>query len=178
MMNVAEGLTPEKDKSAYERRHGVRPVHVPWVPFGTLIRFKPNGPDQAAMLRYEQRSVPGLFLGFHLQPGGLFSGDYKLAALRSFRESHNDKVKVYRVKEIILPSDGDEWVFPLKRVADAAELWLPPKEVLQKVLEDLPEEEDYSKVTDIADEPIPEDPFNAVADDAPADDAPVHPRCR
>ena len=46
----------------------------------------------------------GVFIGYHVPAGGLWSGDYPVADLAPFRldcDVHMSKVKVHRIKEVV-----------------------------------------------------------------------------
>ncbi len=54
--------------------------------------------------------MEGVFLGWHLSPGGKWHGDYIVAALQDFLNKKK-RVRVYQVKEVVQP---DAITFPLK----------------------------------------------------------------
>ena len=50
------------------------------------------------------KTIPGVFIGCHVQPGGLWSGDYYVAYLAPFRLDCDvawSKVKAHRIKEVV-----------------------------------------------------------------------------
>ena len=67
------------------------------------------------------RSIPGLFMGFHMQPGGWWSGDYIVSPLKDWDASKTTgkKARMDRVKEIVI--EPGKIRFPLKAAADARE---------------------------------------------------------
>ena len=72
------------------------------VPFGTLIDFK-RSPVKDAPQKFAPKTVPGVFLGYHLLPGGKWSGDYIAAELADFKNGLLPKnVSIQRIKEIRL----------------------------------------------------------------------------
>jgi hypothetical protein len=71
--------------SAYFKRHGVESNHLR-IPFGTLVDFMPTPqPDNHDIGPFESKTIPGIFLGYHEQPGGKWSGDYWVAEFEPFR---------------------------------------------------------------------------------------------
>ena len=65
------------------------------------------------MGKFTPKAVAGIFLGYHLQPGGKWSGDYVVVELSELRTNrHFKNASLQRVKEVVKPS---EIVFPLKK---------------------------------------------------------------
>ena len=63
------------------------------------------------------KTISGVFIGYHIQPGGLWSGDYIVADLAPFRldcDVAKSKVKIHRIKEV-LPSRHGLFNFPVAR---------------------------------------------------------------
>ncbi len=61
------------------------------------------------------KTLPGVFVGYHVNPGGEWSGDYLVADLEYFRKNPDvprPGVKVHRIKEVGLNPDG-KFVFPV-----------------------------------------------------------------
>jgi hypothetical protein len=111
---VLDGKTP------FEARHG-KPFPGKFAAFGRLIYFKVHGPEAKKLQKFVSgKAIPGLFLGWDTQPGGLFHGDYCVAAIKDFDAAHSTKrVPIHRVKEIIV--DGEEQ-FPMREGVDKYEL--------------------------------------------------------
>ena len=69
---------------------------------------------------FDSRTKAGLRVGYHRQPGGLFSGDYIIAEYDAFRlrpdvkPSNRQEIMIHRTKEMIIPP-GESFVpvFPL-----------------------------------------------------------------
>ena len=53
---------------------------------GALIEFRPPRPILNMFPKFEKRSLPGIFLGYHLMSGERFYGDYLVAPLVDFQE--------------------------------------------------------------------------------------------
>ena len=71
------------------------------------------------------KTIPGVFIGYHIQPGGLWSGDYLVADLAPFRldcDVAKSKVKIHRIKEV-LPSRHGLFNFPVARWRQKLVLW-------------------------------------------------------
>ena len=50
------------------------------------------------------KTIPGVFIGYHVHAGGLWSGDYLVADLAPFRQDCDvvkSKVKIHRIKEVV-----------------------------------------------------------------------------
>ena len=74
------------------------------------------------------RSVPGVFLGYHLQPGGKWKGDVVVASLADFRataEDPNHSVHIQRVREVTL-DDPHSFTFPFKEAHERRRADVPP----------------------------------------------------
>ena len=58
-----------------------------------------------------------------MHPGGKWSRDYKVAALADLdltNPGRSKKVRVFRVREVLVPDEEKGYVFPLKEAADRA----------------------------------------------------------
>ncbi len=99
--------------SAWNKRHKKGRFKGMQFPFGALVDFMPQ-PD----VRVESmgpKTLPGVFIGYHVNPGGEWSGDYLVADLAYFRENPDvvrSKVKIHRIKEAVPILDG-KFVFPV-----------------------------------------------------------------
>ena len=113
--------------SAWHRRHSRG--HLPpkeLIPFGALVGFRPDRrkPKWKSHGKFAPNAVPGIFLGWHMQYGHVFRGEYLVASLRDCkklnlrydRPGEDRKLPVYRVTELVF--DGN-CVFPLKATYDA-----------------------------------------------------------
>ena len=94
------------------------------IPFGSLVDFMPSLPEAVKLAKFSPKAIPGVFLGYVVQPGGAFKGAFEVAALEEFRAlafSLNDwcrNIRIHTVRDVI-PSRGGV-VFPLKARCDAA----------------------------------------------------------
>ena len=69
------------------------------------------------MGKFTPKAVAGVFLGYHLQPGGKWSGDYIVVELNELKTSrHFKNASLQRVVEVVKPS---EYIFPLKKGYEA-----------------------------------------------------------
>ena len=110
-------------RSAYERLHGVSSFTGQMVPFGMGIQFRPTKPNREQLLEFDARAVDGIFLGWDIQPGMTFKGDYVVAAWSDFQALGLDaKVPIHVVREIIVP---ERIVFPIADAERALGLRLP-----------------------------------------------------
>ena len=104
--------------SAYERRHFEK-CNATLFPFGVLCDFMKTPFPQNEPGPFSPKAVPGLFCGYHLQPGGRWPGDYYVAEYEPFRKDPDmplhvarHKGYIHRVKEAWL-RPGDDLRFPL-----------------------------------------------------------------
>ena len=110
-------------KSAYERLHGTSSFTGKLVPFGMGIQFRPTKPNREKLLEFDSRAVDGIFLGWDIQPGMTFKGDYLVAAWSDFQALGLDaKVPVHVVREIIVPENVS---FPVADAERAMGLRMP-----------------------------------------------------
>ena len=75
-------------------------------PFGGAVDFKPT-PQQMNGAKCETRGRRGLLVGYHVNPGGSWSGDYLCADLRNFETySGKNRIRVYRTKTVTWKGDA------------------------------------------------------------------------
>ena len=72
--------------SAWNKRHKQGHFKGNVIPFGALIDFRPPKPILSKFPKFEKRSLPGIFLGYHLMSGERWYGDYLVAPLNDFKE--------------------------------------------------------------------------------------------
>ena len=90
------------------------------IPFGALVIMRPMPPVLMQKPKFSTRGVPGLFIGWDLQPGCYWSGDYVLVEVSSFKPGAPKQTRLHRVKQRELLIPEGEWQFPLKAAADRA----------------------------------------------------------
>ena len=88
------------EKTPYEKRHG-QPFQGAAVPFGAAIYFRPNanlakrlgkfqpGGPSGTSVGQGTGGIPGLFIGWHLLPGGLWHGDYLVVYMPDIQKSYD-----------------------------------------------------------------------------------------
>lgn len=70
--------------------------------------------------------MPGLFVGYHLLPGGIWSGDYIVAELEPLLHNIDEapypqgKVRVHRIKEVCEYLDQPTYPLSIKREKSAS----------------------------------------------------------
>ena len=70
--------------SCYNRRHKTGRFKGLKIPFGALVDFIPQNDTKAESMG--SKTIPGLFVGCHVQPGRLWSGDYLFADYSPFKK--------------------------------------------------------------------------------------------
>lgn len=139
------------------------------VPFGAKILFynNPNRPDNTSG-KLSPTANDGVFLGYYIQPGHQWKGEYLVAKLDALDyHAENGSITVQRSRQIILPSGG--FVFPLRAAQEAKE----PKAIKPQ---DLSIQDANREVVPNADaaEALPPPPFVYVQGN-PADQTPEQP---
>ena len=104
-------------ESSYNRRFKKGHFKGPKYPFGCLIDFKPSPVDETRRPKFGTKAIPGLFLGYHLLPGGRWKGDYIVAALEDFKDGGPARPRLHRVKEVYA-NRAVGFDFPLKAIHD------------------------------------------------------------
>ncbi len=101
--------------SCYHRRRKKGHFNGLHVPYGALVEYMPQPESRPATFKPQMKF--GLFLAYHVLPGGWWSGDYYVAELGPFQASIDASrrgVKVHRVKEVSIPN-GASFDFPVAR---------------------------------------------------------------
>ena len=66
--------------SALEHRHNKGQFKGPQLLFGCVIDFKLTPVVGKPGPKFDPKAIPGIFLGYHVLPGGRWQGDYWVAA--------------------------------------------------------------------------------------------------
>eukprot|EP00971_Amphidinium_carterae_P094910 1877943-Amphidinium_carterae.2 len=100
--------------SAWDRRHGEE-FKGKLIPFGAMVNFKQTPVKEDKQMKFAPRSVPGLFLGYHLGTGQKWKGEYLCISLVDYEnESYRS---VQRIKEVVV-FDDNEFKFPIAEKSD------------------------------------------------------------
>ena len=105
--SFACNLDESRGPSPWSLRHGA-PFKGLQCPFGALVDFLPPKPYLARLPKFGPRGVPGIFLGYHLHPGGHFRGEYlcitldDLAAVQHAPDGTCLHPRVHRIKEVFV----------------------------------------------------------------------------
>ena len=102
------------EEIAFYRRYLTHPKH-PLIPFGALVDFMPSpvGLDREP---FDSKTVPGIFVGYHEQPGGWHNGDFYVAEFPPFQsnpDAEPQDVRVHRIKEVVDLGKVGPLCFPL-----------------------------------------------------------------
>ena len=82
----------EDGKTPWFRKHG-SDFRSPLYPFGCEVTYRRPVPYRSG-LNFDVRGYPGLFLGYHLAPGGHWQGDYLVADLEALMNVQDSKVRI------------------------------------------------------------------------------------
>ena len=93
---VRDGQTP------YELRHG-QPFGGKILPFGCELDYKPSSSREVGLLqKFGPKTRRGIFIGYHMHNGGIWSGDYLVVDAEAFTTTPSSRTAyVHRVKEIV-----------------------------------------------------------------------------
>jgi hypothetical protein len=74
--------------SAWNQRHGRGHFSGPKIHFGALVDFVPNVTKKkwAKRSKWNPKAILGVFVGYFLQPGHVWKGEYLMAALEDCAE--------------------------------------------------------------------------------------------
>ena len=92
--------------SAYNRRFRRGHWKGKWAAFGQEIDFRPPPPVLEQLGKFDEPSLPGIFLGYKVHPGGKWHGEYYVAYIKDFESNTNPYVRVFTVREIWLNPKG------------------------------------------------------------------------
>ena len=120
----------ENGESSWQLRHGKGHFSGLRLPFGCLVDFKPSAVKpgkrgrQVPHPKFAPVAEPGVFMGYHILPGGRWRGDYLVATLQEFNvaianpgRGGKHKIRIQRVKELYRnPLEAIK--FPLKEHYD------------------------------------------------------------
>ena len=77
---LSDGKTP------YERRFGT-PFNGPVIPFGAMVEYHPiSAKDQSRLHQFGPKVLPGIFLGYALNAGGIWKGDSLVADIEELEQ--------------------------------------------------------------------------------------------
>ena len=105
--------------SPWELRHKKGKFHGEKIPFGALIDYLPSkNKEQKESVVWDSRGRAGIFLGWHLQPGGKWKNEYYVADLTGFnRRNPNDlksSVRVAKAQRVNVTA-SEKWTFPYRK---------------------------------------------------------------
>ena len=67
--------------SPWQKRHQKGAFNGLIVPFGSLVDFQPSPVQGKVTLKFGCKTIPGLFAGYYVLPGGQWRGDYLVVPL-------------------------------------------------------------------------------------------------
>ena len=128
-------------RTAWDRRFG-KEFHGKLIPFGSKVLYRRPKHDAA---KFAPRGSEGIMLGHHLEPGGLFKGDYLVLNIDNLLIEGNPKSTIHRMKEVVKAPGPN--TYPL-REAKAAKWEKASEDIVEDgILEELQVEEDVEMPT-------------------------------
>ena len=97
-------VTPQKNGlTAYENRFG-NAFKAMRIPFGACVDFKPTTPaDIENLPAFGEKTRTGIFIGYKLKSGGIFTGDYIVIDTEQLEQAERiSDVHPRRIKEVVL----------------------------------------------------------------------------
>ena len=84
-------------KTPFERRFG-QPFKGPIIPFGSLVEYHPtSAKDWSRMHQFGKKVLPGMFLGYALNAGGIWKGDIMVADTEELEEMDASELHARRL---------------------------------------------------------------------------------
>ena len=147
----------DKDgKSIYELKHPGAKKPPIWA-FGSKVDFKPTK-DQMTQAKVLPRGKEGILIGYHMNPGGSWSGDFYCAELSQFgKHSGARKIRVHRTKTVTWKGDSRP-EFPLYDAAERAKAMSLAEGMMELNPELEPEAEEDEDLLKLFDEFAPTQP--------------------
>eukprot|EP00971_Amphidinium_carterae_P140704 2788424-Amphidinium_carterae.2 len=107
--------------SPWLRRFSMNDFDGMLAPFGGMVDFVQLPNKELQQIKYAPRTVTGIFLGYWLNPGGKWKGDYLCISLADLRDGNLQAVQ--RVGRIV-PPISKVYRFPLAEERDPySEQW-------------------------------------------------------
>ena len=170
--------------SPWHRRHGKGQFTGQLLPFGCTVDYLPPDVTLKAMPKFEPRANTGILMGYHLQPGAAWKGEYLVFPRERFVEYDFEKprrlteLRPVRTVEVKITDSVPQ--FMMKPLYDAARRTLSPQTIIKvnDAADDTHDDDDdvhdtangdeASDAVQPADAPIAEqdDPANGVPSDS------------
>ena len=128
-------------RTAWDRRFG-KEFHGKLLPFGSKVIYRRPKHDAA---KFAPRGSEGIMLGHHLEPGGLFKGDYLVLSLDNLLVEDRPKSTIHRVKEVVRAPGPN--AYPLRDAKNAKRERAAEDIVEDGILEELEVEVDVEAPT-------------------------------
>ena len=96
------------------------------LPFGSLVHYRPPRPVLKSLMKFEPTTLPAIFVGWHLEPGCEWRGDYLVIPLSAFKVPGRKMFNVHRIKELV---SFDAMHFPLQaaKIEEMVGVKCPPQ---------------------------------------------------
>ncbi len=110
---VSRNIAMIEGDSCYHRRHEKGRFKGLQTPCGALVEFMPQNDMNIESIG--SKTLQEIFLGYHVQSGGLWSCDYIVADYEPFKDNCaalESRVKTHRIKEVLKSLNG-VFTFPV-----------------------------------------------------------------
>ena len=98
-------------KTPYERRFGI-PFNGPAVkPFGAMVECHPvSAKDLSKLHQFGPKVLPGIFLGYALNAGGIWKGDIPVAIIEELEQVDASEIHARRLnaEEVLTPMKNEK----------------------------------------------------------------------
>ena len=100
LRNACDPATDKSTITPYQLRH-LAEFKGKIIPFGALIHYTPSSERELALLgKFTSRTLQGIFLWYHLNSGGRWSGDYLVVDAAAYQNIFEGaRIPVHRVKD-------------------------------------------------------------------------------
>ena len=126
---LSDGKTP------YERRFGM-PFNGPVVPFGAMVEYHPiSAKDISRLHHFGLKVLPGKFLGYASNAGGIWKGDIMVADIEELEEMDASELHARRLnaKEVLTPQRSGNFISPVAdgtvKIFGGEQLLRPPTSI-------------------------------------------------
>ena len=92
------------------------PFNGPVLPFGAMLEYHPiSAKDQSRLHQFGAKVLPGIFLGYAQNAGGIWKGDIMVADIGELEEMDASEIHARRLNatEVLTPHRAGNFIFPV-----------------------------------------------------------------